>query len=155
VSELSEEDKEMAKYLCDLYPHANKGIKGRGKGRKVKRLVLPCPQPELGPAADSASSNAAHTPYPMPLPHALPLMQMQTPQPTHHPHSFPGLSNPAAYSITRSNMVGVGARGPHAGYGMMTSEETSVVANGQVSPSSLALYEEDHGRELAFGDRMY
>ncbi|GAB1315014.1 DNA-binding transcription factor [Madurella fahalii] len=172
ASSLSEEDKEMAKYLRDLYPYANMGIKGRGKGRKVKLLVLPGPKPQQQqqqqqqkqqqqqqqqqePAVNPASNSAVHPPYAMPLPHGLPHVQLHTPQPTHHAQPFHGLSNPAAYSITRPNLLGVGPRGAQLGYGMMGSDDGGVAnSSGQVSAPGLHLYE-DQGRDLTFSDRMY
>jgi hypothetical protein len=66
---ISEEDKEMVKYLEDVHNLANKGIKGRGKGRKVQRL----------------SMHQQH-------------QQQQQPQPTHHGLLYYDLSYPAAYS---------------------------------------------------------
>ncbi len=37
----------MARYLAEVHNLANKGIKGRGKGRKVQRVVLLHPPPHL------------------------------------------------------------------------------------------------------------
>src|SRR5690242_8381424 len=71
-SMISEEDKEMAKYLGDVHNLANKGIKGRGKGRKVKRvLMLHPPQHQSSPATSSISATGHTGPYQMSLlPHA-------------------------------------------------------------------------------------
>jgi hypothetical protein len=35
------EEAELKRYFRDLYKHSNKGIKGRGKGRKVEVLIDP------------------------------------------------------------------------------------------------------------------
>jgi hypothetical protein len=35
------EEAELRRYFQELYKHSNKGIKGRGKGRKVEVLVHP------------------------------------------------------------------------------------------------------------------
>lgn len=35
------EEAELKEYFQDLYKHSNKGIKGRGKGRKVEVIVTP------------------------------------------------------------------------------------------------------------------
>ncbi|KIX98020.1 uncharacterized protein Z520_06099 [Fonsecaea multimorphosa CBS 102226] len=44
-NELNPEHAELRQYFQDLYKHSNKGIKGRGKGRKVEVIVTPEPQP--------------------------------------------------------------------------------------------------------------
>jgi hypothetical protein len=104
-SMLSEEEKEMAKYLADVHNLANKGIKGRGKGRKVKRvMMLHPPQPQHhqqqqqlpSPDASPISTTSMHaTPYhPMSLAphhHGLPVVhhhhhQPPTPPPQHQHH---------------------------------------------------------------------
>ncbi|EXJ79639.1 krueppel-like factor 1/2/4 [Capronia epimyces CBS 606.96] len=40
-NEVDEEEAELRRYFQDLYKHSNKGIKGRGKGRKVEVIVHP------------------------------------------------------------------------------------------------------------------
>ena len=35
----TEEDRELKDYFQDLYKNSNKGIKGRGKGRKVEVVL--------------------------------------------------------------------------------------------------------------------
>ena len=37
--EILPEEIELRSYFQDLYKHSNKGIKGRGKGRKVELIV--------------------------------------------------------------------------------------------------------------------
>jgi hypothetical protein len=66
------------------------------------------------------------------IPHSLP--QLHTP--AHHPLPFHGLSNPAAYSMSRPNMLVNINRELHTNYGLFEAVE-------------------DHGREFAYGDRMY
>lgn len=39
---ISEEERNIARYIAEVHNFANKGIKGRGVGRVVSRL-LPCP----------------------------------------------------------------------------------------------------------------
>jgi hypothetical protein len=41
--EVDPEEAELRSYFQDLYKHSNKGIKGRGKGRKVEVIVEPGP----------------------------------------------------------------------------------------------------------------
>jgi len=40
-NEVAEDDIELRDYFQELYKHSNKGIKGRGKGRKVEVIVAP------------------------------------------------------------------------------------------------------------------
>jgi hypothetical protein len=88
--------------------------------------------------------------FPVTLAHGLP--QLHTPHPTHHPLPYQGLSHPAAYSMSRPHMLVNLNRESHTGYDLFDAEEAS---NAPTSSSSGPLYDEDHGRELAFGDRMY
>lgn len=59
---LSEEDMEMVRYFLSVHNNANKGIKGRGKGRKVRRLDVPHMYP-LQPTSEQ-SSPARSSPSP-------------------------------------------------------------------------------------------
>jgi hypothetical protein len=170
-SMISEEDKEMAKYLGDVHNLANKGIKGRGKGRKVRRvLMLHPPQQQSSPATSPVSAIAGHAShYPMSLmPHTFSHLHMaqqhqqqqqQQPLP-HHGLPYYGLSNPAAYSMSRQpNMLfgplSINTREPygHGGYGMdsdQLSDASSVGSTPVMNP-----YEDEHGRDLTFGERLY
>jgi hypothetical protein len=40
-NEADPEEAELRQYFQDLYKHCNKGIKGRGKGRKVEVVAIP------------------------------------------------------------------------------------------------------------------
>jgi len=182
-SMISEEDKEMAKYLGDVHNLANKGIKGRGKGRKVKRvLMLHPPQHQSSPATSPISATGHTGPYQVSLlPHAFSHMhvaqqqqqqqqqqqhqqqqqQQQQQQPTHHGLPYYGLSNPAAYSMSRPpNMLfgplSINTREPygHGGYGM-DSDQLSDASSVHGSTPVMHGYEDEHGRELAFGERLY
>ena len=42
-SALTPEEREMIQYMLKMHKNANKGIKGRGKGRTVERLLRPLP----------------------------------------------------------------------------------------------------------------
>ncbi|AEO56910.1 C2H2 transcription factor [Thermothelomyces thermophilus ATCC 42464] len=196
-SMISEEDKEMARYLVDVHNLANKGIKGRGKGRKVKRvLMLHPPQHQASPSTSPVSATGHTGPYQMSLqPHAFPQQQQQQQQQQHHqhhhhqqqqqhhhhqqqqhhhqqhqqhqqqpaPHGLPyyGLSNPAAYSMSRhpSMLFGplsINTREPygHGVYGM-DSDQLSDASSAHSSPAVMHPFEDEHGRELAFGERLY
>lgn len=128
LSNLTKADKELWEYFAAMYKNSNKGIKGRGKHRKVG-CITAYPTPQSSPV--TPTSNMASQ---FPLPHGLP--QLHTP--AHHPLPFHGLSNPAAYSMSRPNMlVNINInREPHTNYGLFEAVE-------------------DHGREFAYGDRMY
>ncbi|KAL2166382.1 hypothetical protein VTG60DRAFT_2811 [Thermothelomyces hinnuleus] len=90
-SMISEEDKEMAKYLSDVHNLANKGIKGRGKGPKVKRvLTRPPPQQQSAPAT-SPSITTTHTGH-----HQAALLPQQQQLPTYDGLPYCGLDNLAA-----------------------------------------------------------
>lgn len=155
-SALTTKEKELIKYLMSVHNNANKGIKGRGKGRKVKRIAMSQPYPT--PMATPASSPIyGHHPFSVAnLPHhGLP----QLPQ---HPttHTFHGLSNPAAYSMGRPPHMhfgmGLPARDVHGGYDMMHSDASSVGSSSQASsPMNHHMYEDEQERELVFADRMY
>jgi hypothetical protein len=170
-SMISEEDKEMAKYLGDVHNLANKGIKGRGKGRKVKRvMMLHPPQQQSSPATSPISTDGHAGPYPMSLlPHALSHLHMtqqqqqqqQQHQTMHHGLPYYGVSNPAAYSMSRPpNMLfgslSINTREPygHGGYGM-DSDQLSDASSVHGSTPVMHTYEDEHGRELAFGERLY
>lgn len=171
---LSEEEKEMAKYLAEVHNLANKGIKGRGKGRKVKRVLMLHPPQQPAPAASPVSTTTVHaSTYPMSLlPHGLshvhapppPPPQLQQQPTAHHGLPYYGLSNPAAYSMSRppSNMLfganmGMNTRDTygHGGYSMLDSDQISDVSSVHGSTPVMHVYDEEHGRELAFGERLY
>ncbi|SPQ21086.1 cde855a6-0318-4496-a2f5-645bfa3dfa69 [Thermothielavioides terrestris] len=184
-SMITEEDKEMARYITEVHNLANKGIKGRGKGRKVKRL-LPLPmQPSSAAAAAtttttttslSAATAIVHgNPYSMPplLPHAPPHHLQAAPQPSaahhgHQHHHFYGLSNPAAYSMSRPSVssamlfgvgLGINTRDVvhgHGAYGMLDSDQISEASSVHSPPPVMHhVYDDEHARELAFGERLY
>lgn len=141
---VSKDDMELWEYFATLYKNSNKGIKGRGKHRKVGCIVQPSPTPP---------SSSLLPQYPIPQPHGLP--QLHTPAPMQHGLPYHGLSHPAAYSMSRpSLMVNVG-REPHSNYDMFDGEDASVTSSVPTSTTTGPMYDEDHGRELAFGDRMY
>lgn len=138
---LSPEDIEMAQYIAEVHNLANKGIKGRGKGRKVKRVtIMHLPheqqpqhhhhhhhqqqqQHQLPSPAPSPVATTIHTAGPCPLtllPHGLPNLNSLPyqphlqPAPQHHPYY--GFSNPAAYSMSpAAAAAAAAAAGPNGG----------------------------------------
>ncbi|KAK4148101.1 C2H2 transcription factor [Dichotomopilus funicola] len=175
-SMISDEDKEMAKYLTEVHNLANKGIKGRGKGRKVKRVMLVHPpQQQSSPATSPISTSSENSAsYPMSaIPHSFSHIQLaqqhhhqQQQQQQHYQHhqsthsSLPyyGPSNPSAYSMSRGpNMLfgslSINTRDPYH-YGM-DSDQLSDASSVHGSTPVMHTYEDEHGRELTFSERLY
>lgn len=167
-SSLTKEEMELIKYLMSVHNNANKGIKGRGKGRKVKRILPPQPYPS--PMSSPATSPVyGHNPFSVtPITHA-PLPQLHTPpppppqQPT---HPFHGLSSPPAYTMggRHHTQMHFGMPFHHArdvvhgggGYDMMESDVSSPAGSSQASsPMHHQMYEDEQERDLVFADRMY
>lgn len=147
-------DRELWEYFATLYKNSNKGIKGRGKDRRVGAVTQASPI-RLGAMIPShfpmLHQPAAHQRHHYNNHHH---HHHQPTQHLHHPLPHPGLSHPAAYSISRpSILVNVG-RDTHGGYEMFGVED-GVSGGSGPSASNDAVYEDDHGRELAFGDRIY
>ncbi|KAK4184308.1 hypothetical protein QBC35DRAFT_60321 [Podospora australis] len=150
-SSASDEDREMFEYLATLYKNSNKGIKGRGKRRNVALLVH-----SDQPGSPMSPQSAIHSPHSMHIPHGLP--QLCLPQPRHDSFPFHGLSNPAAYNMSRPNLtVNLGHHRPHGhgGYMMYDTDDSSISSSGPVTPNPHMYSEHDHGKELAFGERHY
>jgi hypothetical protein len=158
-SMISEEDKEMARYIADVHNLANKGIKGRGKGRKVKR-ILPHPLPQA-PAIPHTiiTTSATHCPMPL-MSHGLPHLQAPAQQQpaAPHGHHFHGLSSPAGYSMSRPSSYPYGvnrdAHG-HGSYGMLDSDQVSEASSLHSPSPVMHVYGDEHDQELAFGERLY
>jgi hypothetical protein len=175
---LSEKEKAMALYLAEVHNLANKGIKGRGKGHKVERVLLlhPPPHPpypqqlqqqQSFPSTSPIGTTVYAAPYPMPLPNHHHNTAPQLPPIAHS--SFYGLSNPATCSMNRPPPTAMlsGYVGPplslntrdtayahhrhHGAYADQLSDASSVR---ELTPV-LYICKEEHGQELAFGDRMF
>jgi hypothetical protein len=117
----------MARYIADVHNLANKGIKDRGKGRKVKQ-ILPHPLPQASATPHSIiTTSTTHCPMPL-VAHGLPHLQAPPQQQpvAPHGHHFHGLSSPAAYSMSRPSSYPYGvpwdAHG-HGSYGMLDSDQ--------------------------------
>ncbi|AEO61005.1 hypothetical protein MYCTH_2310780 [Thermothelomyces thermophilus ATCC 42464] len=165
---VSEEEKEMARYVIEVHNLANKGIKGRGKGCKVKRVTLLHPPqqhslPASSPISITTASNTStiHSaaPYPMsPLPHGLPNMHtppQHLPMAMEHDHqAIYGLNNLATYSIAGppphtvfGGPVAISTHGVlYAPYSILDSEQLRYASS--VDGSTLVM-------DLPFGDRMH
>jgi len=125
----------MWEYFATLYKNSNKGIKGRGKNRKVG--LAPGPSP-ISPHPAFSTHFAVHSP---PMPHTLP----------HPPHSVHNLPLPGPYTT----MHRPPPPPPPPQPGMMMHMPHRV-PRGTYDMYEDGVYEDEHGRaELAFGDRMY
>ncbi|KAK3944140.1 hypothetical protein QBC46DRAFT_404734 [Diplogelasinospora grovesii] len=145
---VSKEDRELFEYFATLYKNSNKGIKGRGKDRKVGTVARTASPTSPTNTTISSPHHPFHQQHPLP-------QFLHMPQPLHHPTPFQGLSHPAAYSMGRPNMmVNVTGRDSNGKYEMFEMDEDSVTSSGPASTTG-TMYEEDQGRELAFGDRIY
>jgi hypothetical protein len=126
---VSKEEKELMLYFAEIFKNSNKGIKGRGRNRKVGTINQITPPPTGLMAQYSAHG------------HGLP--QLHTPHPMPNGVPYYGFSHPAAY---RPGMMDV-----HVGYHSMFDTDVASVSSSVSGP----MYEEDHSRDLAFGERMY
>jgi hypothetical protein len=145
---VSTADRELEEYFATLYKNSNKGIKGRGKDRKV------------GPVARSLASSS---PSQYPVHNAAPPPHHQSEGQSHqsfgHPtnlaaYSMSGRVGPGANLVVNVSNLPPGAREVHGNYEIFHVEEghhSAAAASGPGGP----IYEEEHSRELAFGDRMY
>ena len=142
VSNVSAEDREMWEYFATLYKNSNKGIKGRGKNRRVQ--VSAGSSPISPQSAESAHVVVPSPPMAQPSP-PLPQQQQQQMQGA----LLPGMAPYAVIHHHRSGpppppqpatmMMHLAPRAPRPAYDMYDGS-----------------YEDEHGRaELAFGDRMY
>lgn len=145
--EVGEED-ELLEYFRSLYRNANKGIKGRGKGRKVASTSsTSSTPPSLSSSTSSLSSLAS-----------LPL------SPPSSTGSYTG-GIPAHFGmgLGGGGTNGGGGLTGMAGMGAMEMEMFDGSSSGIGSPCASSLgslyevgtFEEEEGGELAFGDRMY
>lgn len=91
---VSEKDRELLDYFASLYKNSNKGIKGRGKDRRIAvtpasvPLQQPVVQPSVEPVPPVYGPNAAHAaPFPpfaggIPDPRAISYNQMSAGSPS-------------------------------------------------------------------------
>ncbi|KAL1877610.1 hypothetical protein VTK73DRAFT_8434 [Phialemonium thermophilum] len=128
-SDVCDADRELWAYFANLYKNSNKGIKGRGKHRKVGPIA-PSPGVRMGMII----------PPPFSMAHPNPGITQLHPSVTHPPLCLPSLVN-------------LGTRdSPGNGYDVYDVEDS-----GGSTPASAPggpIYEDDHGRGFAFGDRI-
>lgn len=129
MSVLSDKEKDMARSLAKVHNLANKGVKGRGKGRKLERVLPHQQQPQL--------RKFCMAPYPMA-------------HPNHHYSSLDGLPAwpPSTAMLIRDTA--------YAHYHYDAHIDQLSYASSVYEPTT-ALYmgNEEYVQELAFGDRMF
>lgn len=157
---VSSDDKELWEYFATLYKNSNKGIKGRGKDRKVGPVVQ-SPRQRQGQRQSTATVPSQY-PARQPPPLAAHHRPSTVPPPASSQPKNHGLQPPpsslAAYSMSRGPVGhGVGSYIPAAPRdGAQPYEMFEVdTASHTASSSTGTLYEEEHGRDLTFGDRVY
>jgi uncharacterized Zn-finger protein len=136
--DMTPEEREMFEYFASLYKNSNKGIKGRGKDRKVSAIT----QTPGGigvqnhfPVQHSSfhmHSSVQHLPHPV-LAHSGGLGHYGMPQNAGH-HIMAG-------------------RDPRDSYEMYDVDQDSVSGRGAGSSTAGTVYDEEHSRDLAFQDR--
>lgn len=137
---VSEKDREIWEYFATLYKNSNKGIKGRGKDRKV------------GPPVQPSHHSAIPSQYPVqPPPPRVHHHPQQTHTNLHHPASL------AHYSMSRNNQpTMMGNYNPSVPRdGPQPYEIFDVDTASHAPTSSTNTVYEDHSRDLTFGDRIY
>jgi hypothetical protein len=64
---MTEQESETFEYFAELYKNSNKGIKGRGKGRKIERMLAPWQRPQSAcdePLPRRSTMANEHSSYP-------------------------------------------------------------------------------------------
>ncbi|KFX87684.1 hypothetical protein O988_09326 [Pseudogymnoascus sp. VKM F-3808] len=148
-----EEEDELLEYFRSLYRNANKGIKGRGKGRKVAATGTgPNTNANSPPSLSSSTSSLS----------SLASLPLSPPSSTTSSYTA-GIPAHLNMGFGSGLVAGMGAGmmgGMDAGMGVEMFDGSS---SGIGSPCASSLgslyevgtYEEEEGGELAFGDRMY
>jgi hypothetical protein len=134
---MSPEDREMFEYFATLYKNSNKGIKGRGKDRKVTAI--------------SQQQGSMGVPRHFPVQHPFPMHTSVQ----HLPHPVLTHSgNLGHYGMPQHPGQHVmSGRDPREPYDMYDVDQDSVSGSGAGSSTAGTVYEEDHTRDLAFQDR--
>ncbi|CCC10751.1 hypothetical protein SMACR_04411 [Sordaria macrospora] len=143
-STVSKEDMEIFKDFAVVHKNSNKGIKGRGKHRKVKSVPQSSP---TSPTGHSPLPNIMASQYPLPSGPGLSHL-LHSPHPLHPPLHHQGPSHSAMYGMPRP--------GFHGHYETYDHHEVDTVASSRGSVAEpIYHHHEEHPRELAFGDRIY
>lgn len=142
---LSENEQKLFAHFAELYKNLNKGIKGRGRNRRVALR-------QKSPLSPSVQSQ-----YPVQQPLVQQHQMYQTRLPLQH-----GLTSSESfgdYSMSRhsahgSFMVG---RDQHSAYGSYDVDESSVASSdtASVSNSPSTVYEDEYGRAFVPHHRLY
>jgi len=145
---VTEADKELWEYFATMYKNLNKGIKGRGKHRKVNIVGSMTPMSPVSPGAAVPSHLSGRPSPPIHHPHHQHPHPHQSQQHLHHPHQsqYHAPAHPnslAAYNMSRPAAHGHGhemmvPHESHPHYMFEVKEEHDVV-----TPSSAnTLYDE-------------
>ncbi|KAH8663925.1 hypothetical protein BX600DRAFT_286937 [Xylariales sp. PMI_506] len=148
IEEIEDNDeRELLLYFKETFKNLNKGIKGRGKGRKITSAQSPGHAEAIGYPAQQ------RTP---PMEHAIPQQFSQVPPSHYAPHGLPQvqLETFPNYSLSRDGSYNLMMnRDPRNSYGMYEVDQESMSAT---SSTPGTVYEEDHGRgAMSFRERMY
>ncbi|KAL2127298.1 hypothetical protein VTI74DRAFT_10955 [Chaetomium olivicolor] len=141
VELVTKKEKEIMKHIKIVHNLLNRGIKGRGKGRKVEVFSRPDPSHPPAAAIPMAAAAVHAAPYPTSL-----LPQHGLPQLTAPFYARPNMHFGAAGFPPRDMPL-------HGPYGMLDSDQLSDVSS--VPSPVMHAYEDMQGREMAFGERMY
>ncbi|KAK4134589.1 hypothetical protein BT67DRAFT_441753 [Trichocladium antarcticum] len=171
-SMLSEKEKALARYLAEVHNLANKGIKSRGKGRKVERVPPPHPPhqqhqqllQQSSPSTSPIGTTVYAAPYPMaPCSRAFPTTTTTPHNSYHREHTPPftasairppptamlfGCAGPALPFNTRDTAYAYNYH--HDAYADQLSDASSLYG-----PTPVLYVKDEHGQELAFKDRLY
>lgn len=148
------EEDELLEYFRSLYRNANKGIKGRGKGRKVAST------------SSSSSGTGRSGSTPPSLSSSTSSLSSLASLPLSPPSSSTSYSGGGGIPAHFGMGLGGGMGGMNGGMGMGMGVEMEMFegsSSGIGSPCASSLgslyevgtFEEEEGGELAFGDRMY
>ncbi|TPX17637.1 uncharacterized protein E0L32_012048 [Thyridium curvatum] len=135
--DMTEDDRELRGYFATLFKNSNKGIKGRGRDRKVGASSVPVtpisPTPSVPP-------------------------QYRAQNPVHGLQA--GVEHQPAFAAARvapqALMIPMSLPREHqVGYDMYDADHESMTASGSSSSSGGPIYEDDHAREMAFSERHF
>jgi hypothetical protein len=148
------QDEELFRHFKEIYKNMNKGIKGRGKGRTIKKPTEKAP---VHPEPPMYPMQQRTPPMEHSMPHHFSAVQH------YQAHGLPELQTQTwqNYSLPRdgSYHIMIDRAAPRPGYEMYDMDQESIsnssVNAATISTPATSVYEEDHSRGLAFRDRMY
>ncbi|KFX96437.1 hypothetical protein V490_03349 [Pseudogymnoascus sp. VKM F-3557] len=149
-----EEEDELLEYFRSLYRNANKGIKGRGKGRKVAATGAGANTNANSPPSLSSSTSSLSSLASLPLsPPSSTTSSYTAGIPAHL-----GFGSGMMAGMPGGMMGGLDGMGGVSGVEMFDGSSSGIgspCASSLGSMYEVGTYEEEEGGELAFGDRMY